>query len=508
MRFSKRYIWQRFLFFLPGVIILLCLFTYLTIRSGSEEDVTTFTGLFGINNEETFLIVFLSILVIYAILDFVYSYFYWKKTKYEITDREISLTKGVFFKREIVIDFKNIHAVNIDRNLLLITLGMSKLCIDSGNAQTSGINEIEIFDLPDIINQMEKDIKEKMTINKKLKIRNELEDIKSNKVILEDNKKTFSYTYNRKMRRIMVFLSSPFVFFFVVFLIATIIINIVVSKEENYTISVLLFSLIGLIIFFYLVSLLSRLILHLYYYNFKLSYDEKEIVIEFGLLHQRKYIIAKEKIKGLSFKQYLIHKLLGYGSIEVHMVGLMEQNEDNNASFVKLLPFVEASLLNKCLEEVGIKERFKISKNTCRKNSFIYFLILPLIIFLIIALPLVIVAFIFDIMLGIIGVSVTIFVIILIVLLRLLCYNNQSIDFDNDYIYLSNGYFEKQTYVIPWQSVVTIGTKSTFLREKKKLVSIVVSYYSDKIKTTQTVCIQDVNKYGELLLYFESIKNK
>ena len=509
MRFSKRYIWQRFLFFLPGVIFLLFLFTYLTIRSGDEEDVTKFTGLFGINNEETFLIVFLSILVIYSILDFVYSFLYWKKTKYEITDREITLTKGVFFKREIVIDFKNIHAVNIDRNLLLIILGMSKLCIDSGNAQASSINEIEIFDLPDIINQMEKDIKEKMTINKKLKIRSELvADIKSNKTTLEDNKKTFSYTYTRKMRRITILLSSPFIFFFVGFLIVILVINFVVIQDEDYTISILLFSIIGLIAFFLFVYVFARIVIYSLYYNFKVSYDEKEIVVEYGLLHKRKYFIMKDKIKGVLFRQDLFHKLLGYGSIEIHMVGLIEANENNNASFVKLLPFVKAELLNKCLEEIGIKERFKISKNTCRKNSFIYFIFLPIIVFLIVAFPLVIGAFVFDNILGIISIFVTLFAIILIVLFRLLCYNNQSVDFDNDYIYLSNGYFEKQTYVIPWKSVVTIGTRTTYLREKKKLVSIVVNYYSDKLKATQTVLIQDVNKYGELLLYFESIKNK
>ena len=40
------------------------------------------------------------------------------------------------------------------------------------------------------------------------------------------------------------------------------------------------------------------------------------------------------------------------------------------------------------------------------------------------------------------------------------------------------------------------------------ITSIIVDYYSSKQKTKQIVLMQDIKSYDEILLYFESIKNK
>ena len=85
---------------------------------------------------------------------------------------------------------------------------------------------------------------------------------------------------------------------------------------------------------------------------------------------------------------------------------------------------------------------------------------------------------------------------------------NQSVDFDNDNLYLSSGAIVCNNYIIPWKSVVSLGTKTTFLREKDSIVSIVVRYYADKEKARVVIAMQDMKAYGELLLFFESIKNK
>ena len=160
MKFNKKYIWQRFLVTLCGVIP--TLFIYISIFIADNEEGKGYSGLLGIDSSGKFLIGMLVVFLIYTIICYILSYLYWKKTTYEIGEQNITLEKGVLFKRKIIIEYENIHAINIDRPFVSILLGLSKLCIDSGNAATSHINEIEIVDIPDIISQMEKDIKEKI----------------------------------------------------------------------------------------------------------------------------------------------------------------------------------------------------------------------------------------------------------------------------------------------------------------------------------------------------------
>ena len=123
MRFHKRFIWQRFFVFLAGVIPVLYLFSAVAFVETDEG--MTFSGMLGIDSSLGFLIGVLIILVVYGILDYIYSYLYWKKTTYDIKDNEISLQKGVFFKRNIVIEFENIHAVTIERSLICMIVGLS-----------------------------------------------------------------------------------------------------------------------------------------------------------------------------------------------------------------------------------------------------------------------------------------------------------------------------------------------------------------------------------------------
>ena len=190
------------------------------------------------------------------------------------------------------------------------------------------------------------------------------------------------------------------------------------------------------------------------------------------------------------------------------MVGLQEERKNNQGTFINLFPYIDEEMVNVALEELKIDKKIKTSNSTCRKNSFIYFLLLPWIIGLSILLPMMI-CFVFSYYI----VSIVLLIVYVVYALLVLLFGhirmkNQSIDFDNDNLYFSCGCVTCSHFVIPWTSVVSIGTTTTFLREKNGIVSVVISYYADKIKATKVVSMQDIKTYGELLLFFESIKNK
>ena len=505
MRFNKRFIWQ--VFFIQYLVVIPILYGFMMLSfTTSDEGLTTFSGFLGINSSLGFLIGVGIILVVYGIINYLFSYLYWKKTKYEIGDKEISLTRGVLFKRNIVIEYTNIHAININRSLLARMFGLSQLCIDSGNATTGSIKEIIIYDLNDALKTLEIEIREKMVSLKKQKIKKELEDTKITK---KQEKKELSYNINRKMKRRMVLLSFAFIFIVaytsLLVLISIILLAVYASERLTsgfYIAYVLLFA--GFLIIVYL---LARIIIWLKYYNFKICYDDEEITIEYGLIHQWKYYITKNKIKALVFKQDIIQKKAKFGSVELRMVGLQE-SPLSSESFVKLFPYIDIDILNKGIEELKLGKEFKINKSTCRKNSFIYFLLLPLIIGSLCFLPLIIGFLFIEVIMSLVYGIMFIIYIIAVILIGYARKKNQSIDFDNDNLYLSSGAIVRSNYIIPWKSVVSLGTKTTFLREKDNIVSIVVRYYADKEKARVVIAMQDMKAYGELLLFFESIKNK
>ena len=507
MRYNKRFIWQSFFVRYLFVIPVLYLFTILVFAT-NDEGLTTFSGFLGIDSSLGFLIGVGIILIIYGIIDYIFSYLYWKKTTYEIGDKEITLESGVIFKRNIVIEFTNIHAININRSFFARMFGLSQLCIDSGNTASGNIKEIVIYDLPDTLSKLELDIREQMVSLKKQKIRKELDNTDKRE---KKEKKVLSYNITKKMKRRMVFFSFLFMFLAVFIITFSTIggIIIAIGAPNDYPFSFWIFYCLIYVGFVLILYMLARIFIWIKYHNFKISYDDEEIAIEYGLIHQWKYYIARNRIKALVFIQDVIQKKAKFGSVELRMVGLQEVVNGNNfGSFIKLFPYIDIEILNKGLEELNIGKKFKMNESTCRKNSFIYFLLLPLIVASIFFIPMIIAFLFIEKIVSLVFGILFILYIVLVIILGHIRKKNQSVDFDNDNLYLSSGSIFKYNYIIPWKSVVSIGTKTTFLREKDNIVSIVIRYFADKEKAVVTVAMQDMKTYGELLLFFESIKNK
>lgn len=508
MRYNRKYIWYRFIISLSGVLVFLFLFISLVL-SDSEDTEEIYTGLFGIDTSGKLLAGIMIIFALYAIIDYILSYLYWKKTTYSLNDNDIVLEKGLIFKKKIVLNYENIHAVNIDRNLIMRMFHMSKLCIDSGNANRSNINEVEIVDIISIINQMEKDVKERLAISKKQKIRSELDEIKSNDINLNDKKETeIPYKFDRKVRTKMVLCSLPYWFMTFFVLLFVIFIDVYSMLQEGFDSMILIASLIIFVMFEIFMFIVFKFAFMVCYYGYKVSVNDEEIIIEYGLIHQRKYFIQKNKIMSIYASEDIIQIRRGYASLKLKMVGLLENNNDNKgeAEYNNLFPFIKKSELELYLKTLNIGYEPKEITNKCRKNSFKYFVILPLLIPFIFLIPAIIGFINSYIVLVILGIYLL--YAILILALMVCRYRHQSIDFDDKFIYFSNGVLYKKYYMMPWKSVVNIGTLTTPMREKENITSIVIEYYSNKNNSKERVSMIDVNTFAQLLLFFDSIKNR
>lgn len=133
---------------------------------------------------------------------------------------------------------------------------------------------------------------------------------------------------------------------------------------------------IAIIFAFYLISVVLSLALScLRYYGFRLTERETSIFIEYGLLTKKTHTLMKDKISGISYKQSLLMRLFGRGTLEVFAAGYGGLDDNNQAETAILYPIMreeklEAFLL-RFLPEIQKKEPVKQAE----PKAFPYFFI-------------------------------------------------------------------------------------------------------------------------------------
>lgn len=89
------------------------------------------------------------------------------------------------------------------------------------------------------------------------------------------------------------------------------------------------------------------------YYHFKVSYFEKTLTIERGLLEKHVQKIPLNKVQGIRIKQNILRRLLGISSVELILAGGQEQKENaDNTAKVLLLPIISESELYPVLQMI------------------------------------------------------------------------------------------------------------------------------------------------------------
>jgi uncharacterized membrane protein YdbT with pleckstrin-like domain len=134
-RFDKGYVYSSLLsdFFSSLVFVLIFLKDLFLEEEATPEDVIQALPLFAIG----FAVVYLGFIA-YRIL-------FYRTSGYELTDKEIKCKKGVLFRKNSVLDYRKIHAINKKQGLIQRVFGIAVLTVDSGSTNTSHQAEIVII---------------------------------------------------------------------------------------------------------------------------------------------------------------------------------------------------------------------------------------------------------------------------------------------------------------------------------------------------------------------------
>ena len=503
MKYNKKFIHYSFLLASLFSVVILLLFTSLCM---SEEENELYSGFLGIDSTGKLLIGLGIVFVLYEVITLIICLLDWKMISYEITDEGISLQKGIIFKKKVVVPYEKMHAVTVERNLFIRFFRLSTLNIDSGNAGKSHVDEIVIIESKEFIEKLEKEIKHRIALVKKGVDLNESVSEKVDEVLEDSAYKEVKDVYNKKLRKELVYGSIAFRIYGFIFFAVDLFVILAILFTEGFSLATIF---IGITIFFIVlfgVSELCNLSYFIKYYNYKLEYNDEELIVSYGLFTQHRHNISRSKIKGIIIKQDVVQMKRGYASLLVEMVGLYKMtNEDSEELNNYLIPLENVSKLKEDLKELNLNYEYQEVPNNVSKKSFVHFFSIPAIIIGGIALPFII-GFINSII-AVIILGIVLIVIGVIMLFTSISKKHQGVIFDQNNLYFTTGCLIKSTFIIPWLSIVSIGIDTTPWRLKKGIVSMVIEYYATKGQTKKKVLMIEKATYEACLAHFEVVKN-
>ena len=135
-RFDKGYIYSNLLSDLFGsIFVLFAIFgSFISDEETTREEIVSRIPIFAI--------AFVVIYVAFA----VYRILYYKASGYELTQTEIKCKRGVFFRKNSILDYRKVHAINKKQNLIHRIFGIAVLTVDSGSTNTAHQAEITIVE--------------------------------------------------------------------------------------------------------------------------------------------------------------------------------------------------------------------------------------------------------------------------------------------------------------------------------------------------------------------------
>lgn len=415
-----------------------------------DEGITLFTFNAGS------ILILLGVILGVILFSFVYSLLFYKTHYYSFSQNEITLKTGVIFKKTCVLPYEKINNIKISRTLFDMMFNLSCLKIDSGSS-VQGVTEITIYDLPEKIKEYNDSLRQKIGLNPQ-------EEITSD----------YKYTFKNNIGYSLVRYGFLAGFVFVIYVIGMFLLDTISGEESTGDLPfVIIFSLIAFLAICVIIPVVNRIRL----YKFSVTKQNNIINLSYGLFEQKKITISMDRIRAIKICQSLFQRIFGTVTVKLEVIGF---EADTNKQYEKsvLLPYVKKSELgsyfNYFFEGWDLSETKVITPDS---NAFLHYLTIPLVIFnFYVLLPVYVVFILAELYVLVPIVCVT--VNLLIYVISRLTLDIQKIAYNNKYIIITNGAFDKNITIINKKDITAISRLTTPARSKAGLASYGINYYS------------------------------
>ncbi len=491
MRYNKRYIIYTIIStLLPALVLVPILMMAVFTTSPEESDeIIINSNVFGIDSFSELYVAIGIVTAIVAVAIIGFSYLWWAMTRYTIDEQGVTLNAGVVFRRNVTLPYQKIHAITVDRPLLLRFFGLSRLALDSGNTAKQN-NEIVIYDTEANVKLLEKKLHALLT-------NGNIEE-----AIVEPSSTPIDYKVDARLA-CQYLLNNLWLYLLMIIALGAGIFCVAMQPSELIICLLPLILPVGVFILF---ALITFAVFGIRYHDYTISIKEGDVIVSFGLLDKKRVVIAKSKIKAISIRRDLIQKITGYCSIEAEIVGLKSSEDQSEIAVTSILPFVKTSKALELLSVLGDSYCTKPLEHKSPKKALPFFFLLPIAIVVIIALA-IIVPFVTmgDLGLLILGAFIgygTLGLLLIIVVLACVARTNQGVSLDSDNLYLAKGVLVQKYYIIPWKNVVSVHSYTTPLRKACGICTLIVSSYATKLECKKTISMLDQVAYQYVLENF------
>lgn len=430
----------------------------------------------------------ITILVIVALilLSIAIPFLSWKTKSFYVTDSEIIYSYGIIFKNKVSVRFDKISNIKIQRNLIDLIFGISKLNFNSGSVVSAG-SEIKL-----VLDRSYADVlKNYFDYILKNPQEHKVESFpRPQKYSLVQIGKAECKEFSLKQKILMPLLSSGSLL--IILSIVTVLFILLffgkfqeISPEETsfeldftrFNSSYLGWKILGIIALELFVYIIRVVALILKYYNFSIVRNKDQIHLKHGLINQKNYTININKINAVIIKQSILQRIFKYAELNLSFVGNFMGDNSNKESIPtkELIPMIKIARLKPFMQNY-LDEFFKeIEVIKPKRHRMLHFIWIPM---LLILIPEIFINIIFvelDVPVMVApAISIAIFVLVLIG--QLLMMFNAGLGYNNDLILVSNGSYIKNTYIIKKSAIQHIETIAGPIRRKQNLCGLIIRY--------------------------------
>ena len=418
----------------------------------------------------------------------IYQIIKWYKDLYCIKDNLIMIKEGIIFVKRKEIPFNKIQTVDISQGIMQRIFGLALVKVDTGNSSVKKeelsflLKKTEAENLKNNIFNV-KDKNTQILSNEEVKIENE-ESYKTNNAIshskefkVSTKELIFSAITSNAIFTGILFLASSFPFIddylkdFLdnIFSKTSLFVENINFNEMSVG-SIILWSILILVIYIIVSVIIAIITTLIKYYGFSVKRENDNLIINYGLLEKKNYIMPIKKISAIYLKQNIIKQIFNFRSIHIETIGYGNENGESSI----LYPLTIGSKYSELIEELLPEYNFNEMMTRVPKRALVRFLSLKFIVTLIISI-----IFTINFKYGYICfISVPFFI-----LVGYLQYKNSAIGKNSELLCISNSSFTKVTSIIPVNKIQSVVTENSYFQKRKVLFNLEVSIQGNNFGT-------------------------
>jgi putative membrane protein len=383
----------------------------------------------------------------------------YRRFEYELTADTFDIRSGVFARRDREIPLRRIQNVDISQNVVQRVLGIAELRLETAGA--SGSEAHLKFVSEDRADHLQREISRLRRVGEP-----DASDSEAFETVFEISPRELG---------LLALVSADLRLFSILVLGASVVAPSLVPMVDGEWVTFgvesivgALFGTLATLVFVVVVGLLYGVVNATLYYGFQLRRAPEELRYERGLLQRYSGTVPLGKVQSLTVEENVLARALGYASLDIETAGGSgrEQDQNNSQSAVPLATRERVFELANSIEDVGDVQFERPPKRARQRYAVRYagaILAATALLYLVQT-----------------GLSSSLFwwaplgLLVVVPLAAHLKWKHRGYAVGTDHVLTRNGFWVRQTKVVPFYRVQTVLSSETVFQRRRRLGTVTV----------------------------------